>query len=192
VVLRRHHGDAGGPAVADDPAGDVLEHRDHLAGQVDVVRGGRVDLHRADEVAGQRGEDRQQVLDRRVGDDQPGRAEPLAGQYRDVVGELLQRQLEHPRGSAPRTGAGLARGQLGDARVLRRLLHRLFEAGEDPAGQHRAAGRVADRLGDRGQQAHVLGDEQQAGVGAELAGAERQRAGVPGGDGGRTGERRAR
>src|SRR5262249_9986708 len=93
--------------------------------------------------------------------------------------------VDRPRGGAPRSVTGLAGGQLGNAGVLRGLLDGFLVAGEDPAGQHRAAGRGANRLGDRGQQAHVLGDEQQAGVGAELAGAERQRAGVPGGDRGR-------
>ena len=92
-----------------------------------------------------------------------------------------------PHGPAP----GLAGGEFGDAGVPGGLGHRVLVAREDPAGQHRAAGRGADRLGDRGQQAHVLGDEQQAGVGAELAGAERQRPGVPGGDRGRAGERGA-
>ena len=104
----------------------------------------------------------------------------------------FRRQLEHPRRGAPRSRAGAPGGQLGDTGMLRGLGHRVLVAGEDPAGQHRAAGRGTDRLGDRGQQAHVLGDEQQAGVGAELAGAERQRAGVPGGDRRRAGERRAR
>jgi hypothetical protein len=140
VVLRGHHRDAGRPAVADDPARDVLEHRDHRAGQVQVFRGSGVDVHRADEVAGQRGQDRQQVLDRRIGDDQPGRAEPLAGQQFEVVRELLQRQLEHPRRGAPRPRARLPGGQFGDAGMFLRLLHGVLEAGEDPAGQHRPAG----------------------------------------------------
>ena len=66
---------------------------------------------------------------------------------------------------------------------------RVLVAGEDPPGQHRPARRGADRLADRGQQPDVLGDEQQAGVGAELAGAQRQGPGVPGGNLGRTDER---
>jgi len=40
-----------------------------------------VDLHRADKVAGQRGQDGRQVLDRRIGDDRPAGPNRFAGQH---------------------------------------------------------------------------------------------------------------
>ena len=94
------------------------------------------------QVAGQRGQHRQQVRDRRIGDHQPGRAEPLAGQHGEVGGERPSGSSWKIRGVAPHgPGPGLSCGQLADPGMGPGLGHRVLIAREDPAGQHRAAGR---------------------------------------------------
>ena len=71
-------------------ARDVLEHRDHLAGQVQVFRGSGVDVHRADEVAGQQ---RRQQRDRKRQQRAMDRAHQRTGGT-EAIRALLQRLPE--------------------------------------------------------------------------------------------------